>query len=199
MNKILLILCFITVQAWATEDRQVVGGDVLYPAEATADTQAEAVHQAIMESASRLQLECLIVPKSTVAYETTIRRRGIQWSARVVLGLSLDECWQARSTPEVQRAGLAHPILAPQLADYTKSVVQNGSRTLASAPSPVIHVHVDSVRILSGDVGTCQARGRELLAEAKSEALRQNRFGIPQGHSLELYEKAMYSLRSCGQ
>lgn len=195
----IFLLCTFASAAYGTDDRRVVGGDLLYPGEATAASQEVAVYKATMQAAMRVQLECLVVHRSTVEYETSVERVGNAWTARVVVGLPLDECWAARELPEAERARLAHPVLSPQVAAYEGSLAFKP--TAVRAPPviqpQVVHVHLHPVRVVTGARADCIARGRELVAEARELALTQNRFGIPSGRALDLQERGFVLLTSC--
>lgn len=97
--------------AGETKARQVIGGDLIYTAQATGATQDEAVFKAESQAVRMIMIECAIPHRDTKVFDFAVNPVGGKFVARVSAGLPLESCEEGRSASGDQRAALSNPML----------------------------------------------------------------------------------------
>jgi hypothetical protein len=91
--------------------RQVIGGDLVYTAQVSGRTEAEALVLAENRAAHYLSVECSVPPKEARVYLQKISRTEQRFEASVQIGVSLEDCEAARKAPAERKLSLANPAL----------------------------------------------------------------------------------------
>lgn len=122
MTLVLVMGLAAAANAGETKARQVIGGDVIYSAQATGATQDEAVFKAESQAVRMIMIECAIPHRDTKVFDFAVNPRGGKFVASVSAGLPLESCEEGRRANAEQRATLSNPMLLASQKVYEESL-----------------------------------------------------------------------------
>jgi hypothetical protein len=126
------------VQAEELKSRQVVGGDLVFSAEALGKSQDEALFRAESQSVRMLTIECSIPHRDTKIFSQSVIPVGNVFQATVVAGLPLETCEKARSASPEQKQLLTNATLASAQRIY--ELMLEGEKIPQQPPTSVARV-----------------------------------------------------------
>lgn len=107
------------------KSRQVIGGDLIHTAKATAQTQELALFKAEAEAICRLTIECGGFPhRDIVIYETHVDSDQSYFTATVQAGINFQSCEQGRKATQSVRTRLTNPDLVRRQQIYEELLTE---------------------------------------------------------------------------
>lgn len=174
-----------SANAGETKARQVLGGDLIYTAQATGATQDEAVFKAESQAVRMVMIECAIPHRDTKVFDFAVNPSGDKFVAKVSAGLPLESCEEGRSANAEQRAALSNPMLLASERVYEESL--EGRAQLAKQQAPLAvptraQQQQYRVRVIYSQAFL---KGYERYLDAKVESREVLRAQLARGNSVQ--------------
>jgi hypothetical protein len=132
----LLFVLSAALSADETKSRQVIGGDLIYSANATGNSEEQAVFIAESQAVRMITIECSVPHREIKIFNFSVNPMGTKYVAQVSAGLPIESCEQARNAPADQKLELTNPTLAASQRVYEQ--ILEGERNLYQQPTRAI-------------------------------------------------------------
>ena len=117
------------------KSRRVLGGDLIYTANAKGVTQDEAVFKAESQAVRMIMIECAIPHRDTKVFSFAVNPQGDKFVAQISAGLPLESCEEGRQASAENKAALSNPMLLASQHVYEQYL--EGRAPIAQAPAPL--------------------------------------------------------------
>jgi hypothetical protein len=131
---LLLVTLSAAPQADEIKSRQVIGGDLIYSATSTGNTEEQAIFKAESQAVRMIAIECSVPHRETKIFKFSVNPVGAKYVAQVSAGLDIEACEQARNAPNSRKEEFTNPTLAASQRVYEQFL--EGERTPAQNTQP---------------------------------------------------------------